>query len=92
MSGKSELEMSELRARWNEVLDRLETKNRILWMVFFDARLAKLEGNRLTLDFSDSRKFGGAHEYEEKRVIARGELAATIKEVLGIELEIVEIQ
>ncbi len=91
MSGKSELEMSELRARWNEVLDRLETKNRILWMVFFDARLAKLEGNRLTLDFSDSRKFGGAHEYEEKRVIARAELASVIKEVLGADLEIVEM-
>ncbi len=91
MSGNSELEMSELRAHWNEVLDRLETKNRVLWIVFFDARLAKLEGNRLTLDFSDSRKFGGAHEYAEKRVIARAELASVIKEVLGADLEIVEM-
>lgn len=61
------MELAQLRERWNEVLDHLERTDRVAWIAFFDARLADLEGGILTLDFSDARKFGGAHEYSPIR-------------------------
>jgi hypothetical protein len=50
------MELIELKGRWNEVLDELESTDRIAWLAFFDARLANLEDGLLTLDFSDARK------------------------------------
>ena len=51
--------LEELRQQWNEVLDSVERQDRITWMAFFDARLASFDGKVLTLDYSDSGKFGG---------------------------------
>ena len=71
-------------------LDALEAKNRMAWIAYFDARLSELNGNALTLDFSDSRKFATSHEYSETRPNLKADLVATIHEVLGINLEIIE--
>jgi len=84
------MELGQIRSRWNEVLDALEAKNRIAWIAYFDARLSELDGNTLTLDFSDSRKFAASHEYSETRPNLKADLIQTISEVLGIEVEIVE--
>ena len=84
------MELALIRSRWNEVLDALEAKNRIAWIAYFDARLSELNGNVLTLDFSDSRKFANSHEYSETRPNLKADLILTISEVLGIELEIIE--
>ena len=84
------MELGQIRSRWNEVLDALEAKNRIAWIAYFDARLSELDGNILTLDFSDSRKFAASHEYSETRPNLKADLIQTISEVLGIEVEIVE--
>lgn len=84
----SSLTLAELRSRWNEVLDLLEKSDRITWMAFFDARLAALDGLVLTLDYSDSNKFGGAHEYNDTRAKQRELLLDSIRQVYGVDLEI----
>ena len=84
------MDLALIRSRWTEVLDALEAKNRIAWIAYFDARLSQLDGNVLTLDFSDSRKFATSHEYSETRPNLKADLILTISEVLGIELEIIE--
>ena len=40
-----DIDLGTLRSRWNEVLDLLESNDRIAWLVFFDARLASFENN-----------------------------------------------
>ena len=50
----AELTLADLRQRWNEVLDELEATDRIAWLAFFDARIADLTDDVLTLDFSDA--------------------------------------
>ncbi len=84
------MELGQIKARWTEVLDALEAKNRMARIAYFDARLSELNGNALTLDFSDSRKFATSHEYSETRPNLKADLVATIHEVLGIDLEIIE--
>ena len=84
------MELREIRDQWNEVLDALLAIDRIAWLAFFDARLADFDGRVLTLDFSDSRKLGSAHEYSESRVKQHALLVATIKKLLDIEVEILE--
>ena len=84
------MDLALIRSRWTEVLDALEAKNRIAWIAYFDARLSQLDGNVLTLDFSDSRKFATSHEYSETRPNLKADLIATISEVLGVQLEIIE--
>jgi hypothetical protein len=56
------MELTELKGRWNEVLDELEATDRVAWLAFFDARLASLENGVLTLDFSDATKFQDGHD------------------------------
>ena len=56
------MNLLELKGRWNEVLDELEATDRVAWLVFFDARLAKFENDVLTLDFSDASKFKDGHD------------------------------
>ncbi len=85
------MDLASLRSRWNEVLDLLESKDRIAWLVFFDARLASLDNNVLTLDFSDARKFASSHEYQAVRPKHKESLADAIKEVLSIEVSIEEL-
>jgi hypothetical protein len=85
------LTLSDFRERWNEVLDHLERINRIAWLAFFDARLASLEENVLTLDFSDSRKFGAAHEYSQSRERHKEILITAISRVAHIDVKIAEL-
>ena len=83
------MELSELKARWNEVLDELESTDRIAWLAFFDARLAKLDGDVLTLDFSDATKFQDGHDL--KRTLPESShksLIAAIEKVNGITLSL----
>jgi hypothetical protein len=84
------MDIVQLRAGWTEVLDRLERKDRIAWLAFFDARLASLSGSTLVLDYSDSRKLASNHEYSSIRNEHRLALKDSIQEVFGIALEIVE--
>ena len=83
------MDLAQLRQQWNSVLDQLENIDRIAWISFFDARLAEFDGKTLQLDFSDSRKFGSAHEYSEIRERQITTLKSVINQVLGIEIEIV---
>ena len=84
------MELPEIRDRWNEVLDALLDTDRIAWLAFFDARLADFDGTTLTLDFSDSRKLGAAHEYSAARINQRQLLISIIKELFAIDVEILE--
>lgn len=84
------MDIAQLRSRWSEVLDVLERENRIAWMAFFDARLARYEGETLFLDFSDSRKFSGNLEYGQIRDHHRIALQQAIQTVLGLKIEIVD--
>jgi hypothetical protein len=86
-----DINLASLRTRWNEVLDLLESRDRIAWLVFFDARLASFDNNVLTLDFSDARKFASSHEYQAIRPKHKESLAAAIKEVFSVEIEIAEL-
>jgi hypothetical protein len=60
------------------------------WIAFFDARLAKLDGSFLYLDFSDSQKFAGNLEYENIRNRHKDALQNAIKAVVGVDLQVVE--
>ena len=86
-----EISLSQIKDRWNDVLDALERRDRIAWLAFFDARLARFDSGVLYLDFSDSRKFGHAHEYSESRERQRQLLIETINEQLQIKIEIEEL-
>jgi hypothetical protein len=82
------LTLEDLRQRWNDVLDLVERQDRITWMAFFDARLASFDGKVLTLDYSDSGKFGGSHQFPETRVRQLNLLKAAVKEIFGVEIEV----
>lgn len=84
------MELDHIRHRWNDVLDTLESHNRIAWIAYFDARLISFTDDVLTLDFSDSRKFATSHEYSETRPNLKAALVSSIEEVLGINVEIRE--
>jgi hypothetical protein len=84
------MELQQIRAQWNQVLDALESDNRVAWIAYFDARLSSFENGVLTLDFSDSRKFATSHEYSETRPNLKSALQLAIKSTIGIDVEIVE--
>ena len=84
------MELQQIRAQWNQVLDALESENRIAWIAYFDARLSSFENGTLTLDFSDSRKFATSHEYSETRPNLMVALQRAIQSIMGIHIEIVE--
>jgi hypothetical protein len=85
-----EVTLTEIRDKWNEVLDHLERLNRIAWMAFFDARLESFNNGRLTLDFSDPSKLGAGHDYHDARIRLAPQLASVIRDVIGISVVIVE--
>ena len=87
----SSLSLADIRARWNEVLDHLESQDRIAWIAYFDARLAEYDGVTLQLDFRDARKLSGGHEYSPARVKLENSLKSAISHVLGLTVEISEI-
>jgi len=84
------MEIEQIRTRWNDVLDYLESHNRIAWIAYFDARLISFVDGILTLDFSDSRKFATSHEYSETRPNLKAALISSIDHVLGLTVEIQE--
>jgi hypothetical protein len=84
------MELAQIRAQWNQVLDALESQNRVAWIAYFDARLSSYENGVLTLDFSDSRKFATSHEYSETRPNLKAALVDAIRSTLGIDVEISE--
>jgi hypothetical protein len=84
------MELEQIRLRWNDVLDTLESHNRIAWIVYFDARLVSYSDGVLTLDFSDSRKFATSHEYSETRPNLKAALIRAIEETLDVTMEIKE--
>ena len=84
------MELNQIRAQWNQVLDALESENRVAWIAYFDARLISYTDGVLALDFSDSRKFATSHEYSETRPNLKAALIASVKEVLGTTVEISE--
>jgi hypothetical protein len=86
------MDLSQLKSKWNEVLDLLERKDRVAWIAYFDARLASLDGNVLTLNFIDAEKLSGAHDYKATRNDRiRGALESAIKEVTGNEIRVIEL-
>lgn len=85
------MELIEIKARWTEVLDALESKNRVAWIAYFDARLSDFNDGQLTLDFSDSRKFATSHEYSHTRPNLESDLKQIINQILGLDVEIIEI-
>ena len=82
------MDLPELKSQWNQVLFSLETKNRVAWLTFFDARLAKFTGNTLLLDFSDPEKFSGDHSYAQTREKFSPLLIECIHEVTGSKIEV----
>ena len=84
------LSLSDLKGQWLAVLDDLETSHRTAWLAMFDGRLAALDGDVLTLDFSDATKMAGTHGYERaaKPSFAR-ELEASIERVTGCRISVV---
>lgn len=84
------MELTELKGRWNEVLDELEATDRIAWLAFFDARLADLTDGVLTLDFSDATKFQDGHDLKKTLPeSSHSSLVSAIKKVTGSELTLV---
>jgi len=88
----SSLDLSSIKARWNEVLDSLLAKDRIVWLAFFDARLVSFDGSNLSINFTDSQKFGGQHDFSMERnpkhVVV---LQESFHEVFGITPTISEV-
>jgi len=85
------LTLIEIRGRWNDVLDNLESHDRVAWIAYFDARLAEFDGQVLSLDFRDARKFAGGHEYSPTREKLQNSLKSSIAQVLSINVSIVEL-
>ena len=85
------LTLPEIRGRWNEVLDHLESQDRVAWIAYFDARLAEFDGHTLILDFSDARKFPGGHEYSPTREKLENSLKSSITHILEINIAIAEL-
>jgi hypothetical protein len=84
------MELEQIRAQWNQILDALESENRVAWIAYFDARLSSYDNGVLTLDFSDSRKFATSHEYSETRPNLKSALIRAIKSTIGLDVEIIE--
>ena len=84
------IDLSLIKSRWNQVLDLLESQDRVAWLAFFDARLVSFENNTLTLSFVDAEKLSGAHDYKHIRKDShRTALESSIKEIFGISVVII---
>ena len=84
------MDIEQIRSRWNDVLDTLESHNRIAWIAYFDARLESFENGRLTLDFSESNKLATGHDYQEARLRHRSLLQSAFFDVFQESVVIVE--
>ncbi|NDA39492.1 MAG: hypothetical protein EB044_04405 [Actinobacteria bacterium] len=84
--------LTDIKEKWNEVLDSLERIDRVAWLAYFDGRLVSFENERLTLDFSDANKFLGGHDYAKVRHERfRGSLEKVLSEIFGKNIEVVEL-
>ncbi|CAN2184583.1 hypothetical protein MCEMRE217_00369 [Candidatus Nanopelagicaceae bacterium] len=86
----AELTLADIRTRWNEVLDLVESRDRVVWIAYFDARLDSFENSRLVLDFRDSNKLATGHDYQEARLRHRSLLQSAIFDVFGISVVVIE--
>jgi uridine phosphorylase len=43
------MELDQIRGQWNQVLDALESENRVAWIAYFDARLSSFESDGLQI-------------------------------------------
>jgi hypothetical protein len=85
------MELDQIKARWNEVLDLLLEKDRITWLAYFDARLVSYQNNELILDFADSQKFANSHDFKQTRNPSHTQaLNEAIRAVFGISPTIIE--
>ena len=76
--------LDQLPARWNDVLDDLEQRNRTAWLALFDGRLAEVDATSLVLDFSDATKLAGVHGFErDRRPQFAAALADSVARVTG---------
>lgn len=82
-----------VRTHWTEVLDRLERRSRIAWLVYHDGRLAAFDGSVLTLDFSDPARFQPEVRFPlGSRPEHRAALVAAVWEVTGLQVTVREVQ
>jgi hypothetical protein len=87
----SDFSLETLKASWNEVLDAVLEVDRVAWLLWFDARLVKLDGNVLEVSFADSEKFSGDHNFKSARKPEQtAKLVSAIFEVTGMQLEVIE--
>ena len=87
---ENKLDLTLIKNRWNEVLDLLETQNRVAWLAFFDARLVSFDNNTLKLSFVDAEKLSGAHDFAHVRKDShRAALESAIKKIFGISIVII---
>ncbi|MSO33684.1 MAG: hypothetical protein EXQ80_04630 [Candidatus Nanopelagicaceae bacterium] len=89
----SGLTVETLKAGWNQLLDQLEARNRALWLIFFDARLAAFDGGVLKLDFRDADKFSTSHDFsfvrDQAKLAILEEIALSIY-MVPIKIEVLE--
>jgi hypothetical protein len=87
----SDFSLETLKAAWNEVLDAVLEVDRVAWLLWFDSRLVKLDGNVLEVSFADSEKFSGDHNYKSARKPEQtAKLVSAILKVTGMTLEVIE--
>jgi hypothetical protein len=87
----SEFSLETLKTSWNQVLDAVLEVDRVAWLLWFDARLVKLDGNVLEVSFADSEKFSGDHNYKSVRKPEQtAKLVSAIFAVTGKTLEVIE--
>jgi len=87
----SEFSLETLKGSWNAILDAVLEIDRVAWLLWFDARLVKLEGNVLEVNFSDSEKFSGDHNFKSARNPEQSaKLVSAIFKITGLKLEVIE--
>ena len=87
----SDFSLETLKASWNQVLDAVLEVDRVAWLLWFDARLVKLDGNVLEVSFADSEKFSGDHNYKSARKPEQtAKLVSAIFTITGMTLEVKE--
>ena len=87
----SEFSLETLKASWNQVLDAVLEVDRVAWLLWFDARLVKLDGNVLEVSFADSEKFSGDHNFKSARKPEQtAKLVSAIFTITGMKLEVIE--
>lgn len=86
------LNLAEVKTRWNDVLDELESIDRVAWLAYFDGRLVSFKDGVLTLDFADPNKFSGGHDYSKVRHDRfRPALEGVLREIFEIDIAVREI-